>query len=372
MRKTFVLAVLLLGPFVAVPSFAQTESVPSGAQAANDQTTIRSDVNLVSVYFTVRDNHKSLVSDLPQAHFRVFEDGKEQPIKFFAHHTDVVLNVGLMLDTGTNMRWILGEEADAAALFMKHVVRPQDLGFILGYAARVETIQVPTSDIATLRESVDLIREQGTEMIAPNPHPQGTPPPWSIPGTHGSSPGVGTSGRAYNDKREAHLYDALRVGTNRYLKHEIGRKAVVVIALSGDSKSESTLEDALNVLLENDVIAYVLQIYDPPHDNVEMDHCDVRHVYGKDEHGEELLKKLAESTGGRMLEVYGPDKITAALDQISEELHQQYSLGYYPINPVKDGKFRKIKIDALQDSYKIYARKGYYPPKNAALSASSQ
>ena len=28
------------------------------------------------------------------------------------------------------------------------------------------------------------------------------------------------------------------------------------------SKSESTLEDALEVLLENDVIAYVSQIYD--------------------------------------------------------------------------------------------------------------
>lgn len=361
MSKTLIFVILLC--LVPASALATQNASP------DDQTTIKSDVNLVSVYFTVRDKKKALVSDLPQDRFRVFEDGKEQPIKFFAQHSDVVLNVGLMLDTGTNMAWILNEEADASELFLKHVVRKQDLAFVLGYAARVETIQVPTNDVATLKESVDEIRKWGTALGAPNAHPAPANPPWRIPGSGGQSPGTGPTGRPYNENREAHLYDTVRVGTKRYLKHEIGRKAVVVVALSGDSKSESTLEDALDVLLENDVIAYVLQIYDPPHMNTIDDHCDVRHVYGKDEHGEQLLKKLAESTGGRMLEVYGMDKITEALDQISEELHHQYSLGYYPTNTAKDGKFRKVKIDALPDGYKVYARKGYYPPKPTAAAS---
>ena len=362
MRKTLVFAMLLLAPLGSITAGAQ--SSPQGPDQQNAPTTIRSDVNLVSVYFTVRDKHKALVSDLPQDRFRVLEDGKEQPIKFFAHHSDVVLNVGMMLDTGTNMHWILNAEADAADLFMKRVVRPQDLGFVLSYASRVETIQVPTPDVDALKQSVDVIRDQGTSMAAPDPHPGASAPPWSIPGTR-PGPGVGPTGTPYNEKREAHLYDALRVGTNRYLKHEIGRKAVVVVALSGDSKSESTLEDALDVLLANDVIAYVLQIYDPPHEREDVDHCDVRHIYEKDDHGEQVLKKLAESTGGRMLEVYGANQIAAALDQIADELHQQYSLGYYPVNENKDGKFRNIKIDELPDSYKVYARKGYYAPKSS-------
>src|SRR5947209_13467460 len=71
---------------------------------------IRSDVNLISIYFTVRDGKKRLASELEQSQFHVFEDGREQPIKFFAHHSDVVLNVGMLLDTGTNMAWILGQE----------------------------------------------------------------------------------------------------------------------------------------------------------------------------------------------------------------------------------------------------------------------
>jgi Ca-activated chloride channel homolog len=329
--------------------------------AAGQDNVIKKSVDLVSVYFTVRDNKKRLASQLDQREFRVLEDGKEQPIKFFAHHSDVVLNVGVLLDTGTSMAWILNEEATATSMFMKHVVRPTDLGFILSYHARVDTVQVPTPDTRLLQEKVDEIRSWGTVVGTPDQ----TPPQVSqIPGM----PPIGPTGQPYNQHREAHLYDAIRVSTLRYLEHEVGRKAVVIVAMSGDSKSESTLEDALEVLLANDVIAYFLQIYDPPRERSRFDHCDVIHTYERDEHGEEVLKKLAEATGGRMLEVRGMDKLTTALDEISDELHHQYSLGYYPENQNWDGKFRKIQITTQEHGYKVYARKGYYAhPKYQAM-----
>jgi VWFA-related protein len=335
---------------------------PAGAFAQDSTSQVlRTQVNLVSVYFTVRDGKKKLASELDQDKFRVFEDGKQQPIKFFAHHSDVVLNVGVLLDTGTNMAWILGEEAQASSMFMKRVVRPTDLGFILSYANRVETVQVPTSDTALLQQKVDEIRSWGTSVGVPDQAPSA--PGIGLPGGGGT---VGTNGQPFNLHREAHLYDAVRVSTLRYLSHEVGRKAVVIVALSGDSKSESTLEDALEVLLANDVIAYVLQIYDPPRESSHRDRCDVIHTYEKDDHGEYLLKKLAESTGGRMLEVRGMDKLAEALDEISEELHHQYSLGYYPDNQNWDGKFRKIQISAQPQGYKVFARKGYYANPPAA------
>ena len=329
--------------------------------ASGQENVIKKSVDLVSVYFTVRDKKKQLASQLGQGEFRVLEDGKEQPIKFFAHHSDVVLNVGVLLDTGTSMTWILNEEATATSMFMKHVVRPTDLGFILSYHARVETVQVPTSDTGLLQEKVDEIRSGGTVASVPDQ----TPAPNPFPGP--TSP-IGPTGKPYNQHREAHLYDAIRVSTLRYLQHEVGRKAVVIVAMSGDSKSESTLEDALAVLLQNDVIAYVLQIYDPPRERSRFDHCDVIHTYERDEHGEEVLKKLAEATGGRMLEVRGMEKLTTALDEISDELHHQYSLGYYPENQNWDGKFRKIQIVTQEHAYRVYARKGYYAhPKYQAM-----
>ena len=122
------------------------------------------------------------------------------------------------------------------------------------------------------------------------------------------------------------------------------------------------MAEALETLFESDVIAYVLQIYDAS----KRDNCDVLHIYEKDDHGESLLKKLAEATGGRMLEVRGIDKLEAALDEISDELHHQYSLGYYPENKNWDGKFRKIQISASENGYRVYARKGYYANPPAA------
>jgi VWFA-related protein len=328
------------------------------AQAQGGQgSAFQSQVDLVSVYFTVRDSKKRLVTDLEQDSFSVSEDGQPQAIKFFAHHSDVVLNVGVLLDTGTNMSRILGEEAEASKMFLRHVVRPTDLGFLVSYASRVEIAQLPTSDIALLRQAADSIGG-GSAAIGLPDHDSSPEPRVSIPG--GGT--VGINGRRIDQNRSAHLYDAICVSTHRYLAGEVGRKAVVIVALSGDAHSESTMQDALEALLENDVIAYVLQIYDASkHDN-----CDVLHIYEKDSDGVPVLKKLAEATGGRMLEVRGIDKLEDALDEISDELHHQYSLGYYPENKNWDGKFRKIQISAGDKTFKVYARKGYYAKPPAA------
>jgi VWFA-related protein len=335
------------------PAFAQEKAADDKGRQAG---AVRQEVDLVSIYFTVRDKNKRLANDLRQDKFNVSEDGRPQAIKFFAHHSDVLLNAGVLLDTGTNMSWILNKEAQAAALFVKHVVRPTDLGFILGYASRVETVQVPTSDIVLLEEKAETI-QTGAAIGLPDQGP-GAPRSVWFPG--GGT--VGTNGKPFNKNREAHLYDAVRVSAHRYLSGEIGRKAVVIVALSGDSQSESTMEDARQALLETDVIAYVLQIYDAGGDR-----CDVLHIFEKD-----TLKKLAEETGGRMLEVRGLDKLEPALDEIADELHHQYSLGYYPENKNWDSKFRKIQISTAEKGYKISARKGYYANRPAGNLAAEQ
>ena len=231
------------------------------------------------------------------------------------------------------------------------MVRHNDLGFVLSYASRVDTLQLPTSDIVLLRRATESIA-QGAAVGLQDRDRVASPDGLSIPG--GGT--VGIDGRPVNSWRAAHLYDAVRVGTQRHLEREIGRKAIVVVALSGDFGSESTLADAMEVLLTNDVVAYVLQIYDGP----KFKNCDVAHIYQRDGAGEQVLKKMAEATGGRMLEVRGIDKLDAALDEIADELHHQYSLGYYPENKNWDGKFRKIQINVGENGYKAFARKGYY------------
>jgi len=320
---------------------------PAPAQQTAQEPTLRSDVNLVSVYFTVRDSHKRLLNDLDQQQFQVREDGRTQTIKFFSYHSDVPLNVGVLLDTGTSTPSTLAFEADATSIFAQRVVRPTDLAFLVSYANRIETLQVPTSDIALLKDQAQTIRSTGPVEVS---LPAGPVP---FPNPRMPIPGVPIPTR--NRDRQARLYDAVRSSVFHFLKRETGRKALLIVALSDDQHSESTLEDALVALQQNDVIAYVVQVTDGPHDN-----CDVFHIFS-----EGKLRKLAEETGGRLIEAHGMNKIADAFDQISEELHHQYSLGYYPENPNWDGRFRKIQIVAADHHDRVTARKGYYaiPPQ---------
>ena len=74
-------------------------------------------------------------------------------------------------------------------------------------------------------------------------------------------------------------------------------------------------------------------------------------------------KRLAEETGGRVISVSSERKLSQAFDEISEELRSQYTLGYYPTNGARDGKFRKIKVETANHDLHVLARKGYYAPK---------
>src|SRR5260370_28341340 len=79
-------------------------SLPGAASPQSDNTqdtTLHSQVDLVSVYFTVRDEKKHLAGEHGQDHFPAFEHGRAQPINFSANHTDLVLSVGLLLATQT-------------------------------------------------------------------------------------------------------------------------------------------------------------------------------------------------------------------------------------------------------------------------------
>jgi VWFA-related protein len=77
-----------------------------------------------------------------------------------------------------------------------------------------------------------------------------------------------------------------------------------------------------------------------------------------------IARKITDETGGRMIVVNNEKHLQEAFDQISEELRSQYTLGYYPSNSARDGKFRKIKIDVAGKDLKVLARKGYYAPKS--------
>ncbi len=61
--------------------------------------------------------------------------------------------------------------------------------------------------------------------------------------------------------------------------------------------------------------------------------------------GRAWRKKMADDTGGRVIDVHNSKSLEKAFDEISEELRSQYVLGYYPTNTKRDGTFRKIQVE---------------------------
>jgi len=346
--------------FIALPVLVTTiagvllASILVQPSSSAQQTNLRADVDLVSIYFTVRDKREHLVTNLPKEAFKVVEDGRPQDISFFAVHSDVPLNVGVLLDTSTSLSRTLGLEADAASRFFDTVMRRNDQGFLVSYASRTEVLQVPIEDADQLATKAQTIRKQGrgddiipaSRRTSQSPFPGRFPlpapvPPSSIPDTA--------------SLRVARLYDSVVFSVERFLSREVGRKALVIAALADDARSEASLRDALKTLKENDVIAYVLEVQHAP--RRDRDDCDIVHVFRSDE--ENRIARLAVETGGRVIKVEGFEKMQAAFEQIADELHNQYSLGYRPTNQNWDGAFRKVSIQAGK-GYKIAARDGYY------------
>ena len=81
-----------------------------------------------------------------------------------------------------------------------------------------------------------------------------------------------------------------------------------------------------------------------------------------DHEGDNALKQLTESTGGRVFFPYSVSQLTTAFQEVDQELRSQYNLTYVPTNKRKNGEFREIKVKVSRDSVNIHHRKGYFAP----------
>lgn len=311
---------------IAGPAIAQQSGAAGGGQ---DQTpTFRKNVNLVNVYFTVKDKHGALIPDLTKDHFDVVEEGQAQTIKFFTAESNLPLTLGIMIDSSLSMEKMLPEEKIVAADFLHKVLTDKDLAFIISFDISVDLLQDLTGDQHLLRAGLEKARiNVGTGG--------------------GGFPGIGQGPVPISHPKGTLLYDAIFLGANDMLSKQVGRKAMIVLTDGVDQGSQEKLRDALEAAQKADVICYVLLLYDPHYGS---DMGDMNH--------------LAEQTGGRAISVGNADKLDKAFAQISSELRSQYSLGYTPTNEKHDGTFRKIEIKS-KDGYKVQARKGYYAPIDA-------
>ncbi len=77
---------------------------------------------------------------------------------------------------------------------------------------------------------------------------------------------------------------------------------------------------------------------------------------------DQYLQDLAVRSGGELHRADTLRSLPDAFANIAAELRNQYSLGYYPANQTRDGKYRKIQVKTSRKNVVIRARPGYRAP----------
>ncbi len=294
--------------------------------------TIKVDVNLVNVLCSVRNKGNGLVGNLEKKDFQIFEDGKEQEIKYFTRETDLPLTIGLLVDTSSSQERLLDIERRAAFQFFSKVLRQKDLAFLIQFGAEAELLQDETNSPRLLQEGLGQLR---LSVPVGGLHPGPVPTQQSQAGTI--------------------LFDAVYLAANEKLKGEVGRKTIVLITDGVDTGSKISKEKAIESAQKADTIIYSIDYEDPS-------------AYGGGwgtirlggGQGEGDLRRMSSETGGHVYKVDRKNSLDEIFRELQEEMRSQYSIGYSPTNPKKDGTFRKLELRVNNKDYKVQARKGYY------------
>jgi len=295
--------------------------------------TLKVNVEVVQLFFNVKDKHGALIPNLTKDDFQIAEDGKPQTIKYFKAETDLPLTLGILIDSSGSQMRVLEMEKEVGGSFLENTLRPKDEAFVISFDVDINLLQDFTNSVSRLKRALNQAKiNNGGGSCNGVPGLGGGPIPCSSSGPRGTA-----------------LYDAVYLASHDEFSHEIGRKAMILLTDGEDQGSRLKIREAIEAAQKADAICYVLLIAD-------------RGFYGFGGYGgDSAMKKLTEETGGRMIEVGNKiDKLKQAFEQISNELRSQYNIGYTPTNSARDGSFRKIEIHSKQGDYKIQARSGYY------------
>jgi VWFA-related protein len=350
MQKTLCLFTLLLFAFCLLPfSLAYAQNGKQGtarpASTAEGQDIDEDDVISVSTTevllpVTVRDRSGQLVQHLTRQDFRVFEDGREQPLSDLALR-QVPVDVVLMIDASSSVANNLEDFRRAVEGFAA-TLAPEDRISLIKFDDRIELLQDWTQSRVQLRRALRRI-----------------------------APGIFTR-----------FNDALLLAAREQLKSARGRHAVIILTDGVDSgRGYSTLEDALRALLEAQATVYVVS-------NTEIERArkqkelesltsstpaavkfnelligDLRESLRVLDLSERNLAALTAATGGRFYKPESFGALEATYKEVAEELRHQYAVYYTPLDKKRDGRFRRVRVETSNPAWQVSSRIGYFAPR---------
>ena len=298
-----VLATLLLSSSI----FGQT----SPAQPPS----FRAESNLVVIPVSVTDPVNRFVLGLRKEDFKLVDNGVEQPIAHFSGE-DVPLSIGLAFDISGSMDLKVRASRDAAATMLK-TMSPDDEAFLVEFHDKPELTVGFTGKTQEIRDA--LLKVQPSGLTA--------------------------------------LLDAVKFALNEMKNAKNSRKAIVIVSDGGDNNSTYTAAQIEALVREADVEIYAMGVFDPLM-SLALSPAEIS--------GPRLLSEIATQTGGRAFAASVSSDLPSVAARIAIELRNQYVLGYYPRDQVKDGKYHTVEVKITQPPgvppLKMHWRQGYYAP----------
>jgi len=349
----------------------------TGSEEVDEGDVVRVDTQLVSVPAVVTDGSGRPISGLRPENFRLIEDGQPQTITNFGT-TETPFEIALLLDTSGSTRDDVALIRAAANSFIE-ALRPGDRVGVVAFNT-AQTVDKPIAAVEVLSPLTDN-RESLRSAIENLGSSQGTP---------------------YYDALERVADSIFRDPPSDDVR---GRRAVVALTDGVDSSSNSDFATARVKLSRAGVACYFIQVNteDFVEDRLMKDCRDdgqlalsqkqiqrYRQLFfpkAKEENfngfcqmgpfermsisralynlARKEMNDLAKTSGGRSFEAATLADARAAFARVAADIGTLYSLGYYPTNKARDGKFRSIKLEVrgLKDKAQIRARDGYYAPK---------
>jgi VWFA-related protein len=336
------------------PSAGNTvDDLDDKPQADGPAETIEGDVlrvntSLVTVPVSVMDRYGKYIPNLRRQDFRIFDEGVEQKIAYFAT-VDKPFTVALVLDTSGSTQFKLGEIQDAAISFVNQL-QPEDRVLVISFDEQIRVLSEATNDRNALTHAIRRTRTGG--------------------GTR--------------------LYDAVDMVIRKKLSNIPGRKAVVLFTDGVDTTSRgATYSSTLREARESDGAIYTVN-YDTSHDLGNTGQGGIPTpgsggigiwipgwpggnggkgglpggigngpATGDYRRATEYLHELAETSGGRYYRGDTMQGISSAFAQVADELRRQYSLGYYPRQTGQPGQLRQIKVRVNQPDLVVKSRDSY-------------
>jgi len=271
---------------------------------------IRSNVDLVLVPVTITDDLNRPVLGLRAQNFELFENKHRQEIRNLSSE-DTPVSVGILVDTSRSMSYKLDRAREAVQQFCE-IANPEDEFFLITFANEPQLASDFTTHSENIENALLTVRSNG----------------------------------------QTSLLDAIYMGLQKMHGARYGRKALLIVSDGGDNHSRYTEHDVKSAIRESDVTLYAIGTFE-------------RWANTQEELlGPDLLRSLAQSTGGVAFTLDNPNQMPAVGRNISDRLRHQYVLAYEPELRPHDGKWHKISVKLrLPKKFaflRVNARPGYY------------